>query len=317
MEAATVFAVKGLSFDVQRGQMLGIVGESGSGKSATALSIVQLLDAPGRVMDSEILFDGRDLAQMSDREIAAVRGKRLGMIFQNPGASLNPVLSVGYQLRETLRQHRRQSAEQTRQAAEELLRMVGIGDPQRVLGAYSFQLSGGMQQRVTIALAMAGEPDLLIADEPTSALDVSTQAQLLDRLQELRKRFGTSIIFITHDIALLAEIADVIMVMYAGQACEIGRREQVIHDAHHPYTRALLSSVARAEVTGTRLAAIPGDPPDPTQVPPDCPFAPRCPSVMPICREVNPRATRVKLWHEVACHLHPGTPADVATRAGR
>lgn len=304
LEHATVRAVKDVSFGVEHGQVFGIVGESGSGKSVLALSIIQLLDAPGVVTTGEILFGGQDLARISDRQMGAVRGRRLGMIFQNPGASLNPVLTVGFQLTETLGQHRMLFGEAATRAAAQALEMVGIGDPDRVLKAYPFQLSGGMQQRVMIALAMSGAPDLLIADEPTTALDVTTQAQLLDRLDGLRQKPGTSIIFITHDIALLADFADVIMVMYAGQICEIGPRDRVIQTPRHPYTQGLLNSVARADVLSTsRLNAIPGDPPDPGDVPAGCPFASRCPHAMAICWDVNPDMTMIDPTHKAACHL--------------
>ncbi len=301
---ATVHAVKRASFDLEHGDVLGVVGESGSGKSTLGLSIIQLLDAPGRVTGGEILFRGRDLTRVGNRQMAAIRGAKIGMIFQDPGASLNPVLTVGFQLVETLQRHRRLPRDRAHAAAREALAVVGIADPERVLKAYPFQLSGGMQQRVMIALAMASEPDLLILDEPTSALDVTTQAQLLEELESLRERFGTSAIFITHDIALLADFADVIMVMYAGQVCEIGPQARVIEAPQHPYTRALLNAVERAHVPGTaRLAAIPGDPPDPTRVPTGCPFAPRCPSAVPICREDNPPLVAVIPGHAAACHL--------------
>ena len=304
MEEQVVTAVNRVSFDLERGQILGIVGESGSGKSTLGLSIIQLLDAPGRVVNGQILFQGKDLTRIGDHEMRQVRGKHVGMIFQNPGSSLNPVLSVGYQLRETLQRHHTLSDEVATRRAQEALEAVGIADLQRVLRAFPFELSGGMQQRVMIALAMSCEPELLIADEPSTALDVTTQVQLLDRLDEMRKKTGTSIILITHDIALLADFADVFMIMYAGQVCEMGQRKQVIEAPQHPYTKALLDSVARTDVPGNqRLAAIPGDPPDPSEVPPGCPFAPRCPRVMPICREANPGIMTLGAGHTVACHL--------------
>ena len=313
LEHATIRAVKDVSFDLERGQVLGIVGESGSGKSVLALSIIQLLDAPGILTSGEILFGGQDLARIGDREIRAVRGRKLGMIFQTPGTSLNPVLTVGFQMTETLGQHRKLIGEAAISAAANGLELVGIGDPNRVLKAYPFQLSGGMQQRVMIALAMSCEPELLIADEPTTALDVTTQAQLLDHLDKLRQRLGTSIIFITHDIALLADFADVIMVMYAGQVCEIGPRDRVIQTPRHPYTQALLNSVSRADVLPTsRLNAIPGDPPDPTEVPAGCPFASRCPHAMAICWDVNPEMTVIDPTHQAACHLLTSRQDSVA-----
>ncbi len=307
--SATVHAVKRASFDVRRGEVLGVVGESGSGKSTLGLSIIQLLDAPGRVVEGEILFQGRDLARAGNKEMAAIRGAKIGMIFQDPGASLNPVLTVGHQLRETLRTHRRLAPAQAHAAARAALATVGIADPERVLKAHPFQLSGGMQQRVMIALAMASEPDLLILDEPTSALDVTTQAQLLEELESLRERFGTTVVFITHDIALLADFADAVMVMYAGKVCEIGPSSRVMEAPRHPYTEALLNAVERTHGGGGgRLAAIPGDPPDPTRVPPGCPFAPRCPRAMPVCFEDDPPLVAVGPGHRAACHMLPGGP---------
>jgi peptide/nickel transport system permease protein len=305
LEDRVIRAVRGISFEVKRGQAVGIVGESGSGKSVTALSIIQLLDSPGRVTAGEILFDGRDLARLDDKAMAALRGRRIGMIFQNPGASLNPVLTIGSQMSETFRRHRQISPAEALKLARETLLAVGIGDPARVLRAYPFQLSGGMNQRVMIAMVMALQPDLLIADEPTTALDVTTQAQILERLREIIRRYHTSFILITHDIALLAGFVDTIIVMYAGQICEIGSTQAIIDSPRHPYTQALLNSVPRAEIAaGTELTAIPGDPPDPATIPPGCPFASRCPEVMDICRQVNPPRLSVGPGQEAACHLY-------------
>jgi oligopeptide/dipeptide ABC transporter ATP-binding protein len=301
--AGSIEAVRNVSFDLAPGQVLGVVGESGSGKSTLGLSIIQLLDAPGRIAYGEIRFMGRDLARVGNTEMAAIRGAKIGMIFQDPGASLNPVLTVGAQLDETLRQHRKLRPAQARAAARQALAAVHIADPDRVLRAYPFQLSGGMQQRVMIALALASAPALLILDEPTSALDVTTQAQLLDELTSLRERLGASMLFISHDIALLSGIADTIAVMYAGQICEIGPRDRVIDSPQHPYTQALLNAVERVAIPGrSRLDTIPGDPPNPTQLPPGCPFAPRCPYSMPIC-EINPAPVVVGPGHSAACHL--------------
>ncbi|MDP8959422.1 MAG: dipeptide/oligopeptide/nickel ABC transporter permease/ATP-binding protein [Actinomycetota bacterium] len=299
-----VRAVRGLSFDLQRGQTLGIVGESGSGKSVTALSIIQLLDSPGRVTRGQILFDGQDLARTSDRRMAALRGRRIGMIFQNPAASLNPVLSVGFQMQETIRRHGLEAGQEAESVARQALRSAGIGDPDRVLRQHPFQLSGGMNQRVMIAMAMTARPDLLIADEPTTALDVTTQAQILEQLKEVTRRQDTSLILITHDIALVAEYADVVLVMYAGQAAEVGPVQEVVERPRHPYTRALLESVPRADLpAGSRLDAIAGELPDPTKAPAGCPFAPRCPEVMDICWEADPDQFEVGPEHRAACFL--------------
>jgi peptide/nickel transport system permease protein len=311
----TIHAVRGVSFDLERGQTLGIVGESGSGKSVTALAILQLLDSPGRVTGGSIVFDGRDLTRVSDREMAALRGRRIGMIFQNPSSSLNPVLTIGFQLVEALRGQLRLSAEEARRRAREALAAVGIGDPDRVLRRYPFQLSGGMNQRVMIAMAMTCQPDVLIADEPSTALDVTTQAQILEQLRDLSRRSRTSLVLITHDIAVVAEYADTVLVMYAGQVAEVGPREAVVGDPKHPYTRALLSALPRADVPrGARLEAIPGEPPDPADPPVGCPFAPRCPHVMDVCRSVNPPHFDVGPGQTAACHLWAPERAEAIAR---
>lgn len=300
----TIRAVRGVSFDLGRGETLGIVGESGSGKSVTALSIIGLLDSPGRITGGTILFDGEDLARISNRRMSELRGKRLGMIFQNPVSSLNPVFSIGFQMTEALRSYGRVANGEERKVAREALSAVGIGDPDRVLGQYPFQLSGGMNQRVMIAMAMSAGPDLLIADEPTTALDVTTQAQILRRLVDLTRENATSLILITHDIAVVAEYADKVAVMYAGRVCERGPARRVISQPHHPYTRALLESVPRTDLSeDTRLEAIPGELPDPAAIPVGCPFAPRCPEVMEVCRTVDPAEFTVSPEHQAACHL--------------
>jgi oligopeptide/dipeptide ABC transporter ATP-binding protein len=250
-----------------------------------------------------VLFEGRDLTRIGNREMEALRGRKIGMIFQNPSASLNPVLTVGHQLRETIRRHRRLPPNEAEATARTALATVHIADPDRVLRAYPFQLSGGMAQRVMIALALASNPDLLILDEPTSALDVTTQAQLLDELEALRSERNISLIFITHDIALLGDFADTILVMYAGQVCEIGPKAAILDMPQHPYTRALLAAVERTAGGDGRLAAIPGDPPDPATPIPGCPFAPRCPHVMEVCRSVNPPLIATGQGHAAACHL--------------
>ena len=315
LEDRVIQAVRGVSFDVERGKALGIVGESGSGKSVTALSIIQLLDSPGRVSSGAVSFDGQDLARIDDRQMAALRGRRIGMIFQNPSSALNPVLTVGFQLTETLRAQLGLSKAEARARTRETLLSVGIGDPERVLKRYPFQLSGGMNQRVMIAMAMAAEPDLLIADEPTTALDVTTEAQILEQLREITRRANTSLILITHDIALVAEYADTILVMYAGRVCEIGPVADVIATPKHPYTQALLKAMPRAEAApGARLEAIPGELPNPAEPPTGCPFAPRCPHVMDVCRAIDPVPFEVGPDQVAACHLW--APARAEASAG-
>jgi peptide/nickel transport system permease protein len=304
LEDKVIKAVRHISFDIHRGQTIGIVGESGCGKSVTASSIIQLIEPPGKVTSGEILFEGRDLTRISNNEMSQLRGTKIGMIFQNPASSLNPVLSIGSQMVETIQLHSKASSTEAREISSQALLNVGIGNPQAILSKYPFQLSGGMNQRVMIALAMLTQPDLLIADEPSSALDVTTQAVVLERLRKITQEHQTSLILITHDIALVAEFADEILVMYAGQVCEVGPVRSVIDNARHPYTRALLQSVPRAEIkSGTRLQAIPGELPNPAALPPGCPFADRCVSVMDICWQDNPGPIRVRRDHYVACHL--------------
>jgi oligopeptide/dipeptide ABC transporter ATP-binding protein len=300
-----IYAVRGVSFDLERGQVIGIVGESGSGKSVLALSILRLLEWPGQITGGDVRFAGQPLVNLSNGEMTALRGKRIGMIFQNPSASLNPVLTIGAQMSEALRHHGGYGAEQTRQIAGKALAEVGIADPGRVLRLYPFQLSGGMNQRVMIALALALQPELILADEPTTALDVTTQAQILAQLRALIRARQTSLILITHDMALLAGFVDRIVVMYAGQVCENGPTQAVISKPRHPYTQALLAAAPRAEVDpATRLTTIPGEPPDAAQPIRGCPFAPRCPRVMERCWEINPAAVPVGQGHLAACHLY-------------
>ena len=304
LEERVVKAVRHVSFEVDRGQTLGIVGESGSGKSVAASAIIQLIDSPGQVTSGEVLFEGRDLTRIGDDQVARLRGTEIGMIFQNPTSSLNPVLSIGSQMVETIRQHQTVSSAEARDMASQALLDVGIGDPQGILSQYPFQLSGGMNQRVMIALAMLAQPDLLIADEPTTAVDVTTQAQVLEQLRDITLKHDTALILITHDIALVRQYADKVVVLYAGQVCESGPVDAVIYSPQHPYTQALLESVPRADLKpGERLPAIPGELPDPTVVPEGCPFTPRCRFAMDVCGQINPALEEVGLDRVAACHL--------------
>lgn len=304
-KSGTVHAVREVSLNIEAAEVVGIVGESGSGKSTLGLAIMQLIDAPGRVTSGAIVFEGEDLARISNKRMNQIRGRGIGMIFQDPGNSLNPVLTVGYQLSEVIRVNRAANADGIYALSRQSLAAMNIADPERVLRAYPFQLSGGMQQRVMIALAMIGKPRLLILDEPTSALDVTTQAQLLAELESLRSGQQTSMIFISHDIALLAQIATRIVVMYAGQVVEAGPRDAIVAQPLHPYTRALIGAVERMDAAGDeRLEAISGDPPDLRVVQPGCPFAARCPFVMDRCRVVNPSLIEVEPGQTVACHLY-------------
>jgi peptide/nickel transport system permease protein len=300
-----VTAVRDVSFALAPGGRLGIVGESGSGKSVTALSLIGLLDAPGRVTAGSIRFKDRELVGLPERQLNRVRGGEIAMIFQDPGTSLNPTLKVGYQVAEAVTLHRpgvdRQAA---RQQAVEALRLVSIRDPRRVADAYPFQISGGMQQRAMIAMALSCSPDLLIADEPTTALDVTTQDQILRELDGLVERFGTGVILISHDLSVVAEFTDHTVVMYAGTVCETGPTAALVRDPKHPYTQALLAAVEELDAPERgRLGTIPGDPPDPRERPPGCPFAPRCPHAMEVCRVEEPAPRRLAGDVTVACHL--------------
>lgn len=307
---ATVRAVRGIDFDLRRGETLGVVGESGSGKSVTASAIIQLLDPPGRVTSGSVLFDGEDLARASDRRMEQLRGREIAMIFQNPGASLNPVLTIGFQMRESIRHTTGSDSKSAAELASHYLLAVGIADPDRITRQYPFELSGGMNQRVMIAMALAARPRLLIADEPTTALDTTTQAQILHQLGELTEQEDISLILITHDVALVSEHVDTVLVMYAGEVCEYGPVDRVINQPHHPYTRALLESVPRVEAPGQALQAIPGELPDPRTGITGCPFAPRCPHVMDVCREVDPKPFEVGSDHVAACHLWAPEPVE-------
>ncbi len=313
LPGGTLKAVRGIDFDLAGGETLGVVGESGSGKSVTAAAVIQLLDPPGRVSAGSVVFDGDDLARIGDRRMAALRGRQVAMIFQNPAASLNPVLTIGFQLREAIRHVTDADRGTVADVARRALQMVGIADPERISRQYPFQLSGGMNQRVMIAMTLAARPRLLIADEPTTALDTTTQAQILSRLVELTERDDISLLLITHDIALVSEYADTMLVLYAGEVCEYGPVRRVIASPHHPYTRALLQSVPRVENAAERLEAIPGELPDPRQDRVGCPFAARCPEVMDVCRDVVPPRFDIGPGHLAACHLWAPQPVEAVT----
>jgi oligopeptide/dipeptide ABC transporter ATP-binding protein len=273
-----VRAVDGISYDVNEGETIAIVGESGCGKSVGALSILRLIpDPPGRVVGGSIRFEGRDLLQLSDEEIRNVRGKDIAMVFQEPMTSLNPVLTIGRQLTETLQQHLNMDREQANARATELLGMVGISDPDRRLKQYPHHLSGGMRQRVMIAMALCCEPKLIIADEPTTALDVTIQAQILELMKDLTRRLGVALIVITHNLGIVARYADRVNVMYAGRIIESGTADEIYHNPRHPYTLALLKSVPRMDQPRRgKLDPVQGQPPDLTRETKDCSFRPRC-----------------------------------------
>ncbi len=318
MEDGVARAVDGVSFHVERGEVLGIVGESGCGKSVTSLSIMGLVDAPGRIEEgSSIRFDGRELTSLSEKEMRQIRGNDIAMIFQEPMTSLNPVFPVGNQIVEALRLHRNLGRKDARARAIEMLELVGIPVPERRVDEYPHQLSGGMRQRVMIAMALANEPDLLIADEPTTALDVTIQAQILELLLELRREMGMGVMLITHDLGVVAEVCDRVVVMYAGQVVEEGPVEDIFRQPAHPYTQGLLAAVPRPDRTGGDLAVIPGTVPPPTHWPTGCRFRERCPYAWEQCREM-PDLLRASERQYARCWLveHPERREEVERKGG-
>ena len=305
-EQGEVRAVDGVSLRLERGRTLGIVGESGCGKSVTALSIMGLVpQPPGRITGGEVLFDGEDLLKAEPRRLRDLRGDRLSMIFQEPMTSLNPAFPVGDQIAEALERHRNLAPREARAQAIEMLRRVRIPSPEERANDYPHQLSGGMRQRVMIAMALACNPKLLIADEPTTALDVTIQAQILDLMRALREELGTSIILITHDLGVIAELADEVIVMYAGQVIERCSVERLFAEPQHPYTVGLLGSIPRLDLAQERLSAIEGFVPDAAAFPAGCRFHPRCPFAVEKCRQAAPPLLDVGKDHQAACWLAP------------
>ena len=305
-ERGEVRAVDGVDLRLERGRTLGIVGESGCGKSVTALSIMGLIpQPPGRIAAGEVLLDGEDLLKQSPARLRDLRGDKLAMIFQEPMTSLNPAFRVGEQIAEALIRHKRISLKEANLASVEMLRRVRIPSPEQRARDYPHQLSGGMRQRVMIAMALACNPQLLIADEPTTALDVTIQAQILELMRTLRAELGTAIILITHDLGVVAELADEVMVMYAGQVVERCRAERLFVEPQHPYTIGLLGSIPRLHLEQERLAAIEGVVPDAAAFPEGCRFHPRCPFAIEQCRRENPALREITPNHFAACLRAP------------
>jgi oligopeptide/dipeptide ABC transporter ATP-binding protein len=307
-EDGVVKAVDGVDFYINKGEVLGIVGESGCGKSVTALSIMRLVGIPGRIVSGQVTFNNLDLRTLSEPEIQDIRGNRISMIFQQPQSSLNPVFSVGEQLAEVFHIHRDIEKTEAWDKSVELLRMVGIPDPDQKAYAYPHEMSGGQAQRVMIAMALALRPELLIADEPTTALDVTIQAQILDLMRDLRNQMGTAIILITHDLGVVAEIADRVAVMYAGQIVEQASVSDLFNKPLHPYTQGLINSIPVLGEIKERLDVIEGVVPSLIDLPPGCSFAPRCrvrtANNLSICREKRPELKTVEVDHTVQCWLH-------------
>lgn len=304
-EDGVVKAVDGITFELKKGETLGIVGESGSGKSVTNLSIMRLIpEPPGKIVEGDIIFDGIDVRALSIEDVRKIRGKRIAMIFQDPMTSLNPFLKISKQLGEVTELHLGHTREQARAHAVKMLETVGIPEPETRADGYPHELSGGMRQRVMIAMALSCDPELLIADEPTTALDVTIQAQILELIKDLKARLGTSVILITHDLGVVAGMTDKIIVMYAGKVFEQAPTRELFAAPANPYTKGLLKSVPDpAHEDGTELYQIPGLPPDVAHLPPGCPFAPRCERAADICRAEYPPFVEVAQNHQSLCHF--------------
>jgi len=290
----TVQAVRGVSFDVYKGETLAIVGESGCGKSVTSSAIMGLIPSPpGEITNGKVLFKGRELTSLSKKELRNIRGVDISMIFQDPMTALNPTLKIGDQLTEGIKQHTSISSDDAKKKAIDMMKLVGIPNPTERMKQYPHQFSGGMRQRIVIAIALMCDPELLIADEPTTALDVTIQAQILELFEEIQERTGVSIILITHDLGVVAKIANRIAVMYAGKIIEVGTKREIFYKPNHPYTQGLLHSVPRLDLKGKPLQPIEGTPPDLFSPPVGCPFTARCPHAMTVCENIMPPSTQL------------------------
>ena len=306
-DSGIIKSVDGVDIELKEGATLGLVGESGSGKSVTALSVMSLfMGTRGKVAEGEILLDGRDVVRIGEEEKRKLRGGKISMIFQEPMTSLNPVMKIGRQLTECVLQHENISREEAYKKAEDMLRMTGVPRVERMMREYPFQLSGGQRQRVMIAMALVCKPQVLIADEPTTALDVTIQAQILDLMNNLKKETGTSILFITHDLGVVAETCDEVAVMYCGRVVEKGDVGTIFARPAHPYTRGLLASIPKLGVSVDQLESIPGNVPNPKYMPEGCKFAPRCPQAFDKCREEEPGFFQVENGHVSRCWLCEG-----------
>ncbi|MDU0204862.1 ABC transporter ATP-binding protein [Paenibacillus sp. MAH-36] len=312
VEGKEVSVVNGISFGIDAGETVGVVGESGCGKSITSLSIMGLIPSPpGRIADGRILYNGQDLLQLKESQMQQIRGNDISMIFQEPMTSLNPVIRVGKQLDEVILLHNAVSKKAAKERSIEMLRTVGIAQAEQVYASYPFQLSGGMRQRVMIAMGLACEPKLLIADEPTTALDVTIQAQILDLMRQLKQKTNTSILLITHDLGVVAEMCDYVVVMYAGEIVEEANVDTLFHDPQHPYTKGLLASIPKLGDKRDRLYSIPGQVPPAGTITSGCKFAGRCSEVLDVCRTTSPELVSVGVKHRSRCLLHHGKEAIV------
>ena len=303
-DAGEVKAVNGVSFDLDRGKVLGIVGESGSGKSVTVYSIMQILAPAGKIVSGSIKFDGQELVGAGERVMRDIRGNKISIIFQDPMTSLNPTYTIGHQLMEAILLHTDRNKEQAWDRAVEMLKLVNVNEPEKRMKQYPHEFSGGMRQRVMIAMALACEPDILIADEPTTALDVTIQAQILELMQQLQRDLGMAIIMITHDLGVVAQMCDEIVVMYAGSYCERGTADEIFYDPRHEYTKGLLRSIPTTGTVGQKLQPITGTPIDLLNLPKGCPFAPRCDAAMKICIRQAAENMELSSTHKASCWIN-------------
>lgn len=303
-DAGEVKAVNGISFRLDRGKVLGIVGESGSGKSVTAYSIMQILASTGKIVGGSIKLDGEELVNAGEKKMRKVRGNKISIIFQDPMTSLNPTHTIGHQLTEAILLHTGRNKKQAKERAVEMLRLVNINEPEKRMKQYPHELSGGMRQRIVIAMALACEPDILIADEPTTALDVTIQAQILDLMTSLQKELGMAIIMITHDLGVVAQMCDEVIVMYAGSICEQGTADEIFYNPRHEYTKGLLRSIPTTNTFGQKLKPITGTPIDLLNMPKGCPFAPRCDNAMKICIKQNAERMIINDDHMATCWMN-------------
>ena len=302
--AGEVKAVNGVSFNLDHGKVLGIVGESGSGKSVTAYSIMQILEKTGKIVGGSIKFNGQELVGIGEKGMKSIRGNKISIIFQDPMTSLNPTYTIGHQLMEAIMLHTPRNKKQAWDRAVEMLKLVNVNEPEKRMKQYPFEFSGGMRQRVMIAMALACEPDILIADEPTTALDVTIQAQILELMQSLQKELGMAIIMITHDLGVVAQMCDEVIVMYAGSICEQGTADEIFYNPKHEYTKGLMRSIPTVDSDGSRLQPISGTPIDLLNMPAGCPFAPRCDAAMKICMRERCQRMQINDWHQAACWVN-------------
>lgn len=303
-DAGEVRAVNGVSFTLDRGRVLGIVGESGSGKSVTAYSIMQILASTGKIVSGSIKFDGEELVGAGEKIMKNIRGNKISIIFQDPMTSLNPTYTIGKQLMEAILLHTDRNRKEAYARAVDMLRLVNVNEPEKRMKQYPFEFSGGMRQRVMIAMALACEPDILIADEPSTALDVTIQAQILDLMRDLQKELGMAIIMITHDLGVVAQMCDEVIVMYAGSICEQGTADEIFYNPRHEYTKGLLNSIPTADTVGKKLQPITGTPIDLLNMPKGCPFAPRCSAAMKICLEQRAERMQINDDHMAGCWMN-------------